>query len=116
MTTTVWHNPRCSKSRKALALLDERDVEVEIRRYLDDPPSRDELVTLLEQLGVSDLRDVLRTGERVYRELELGEADDAALFDAVVAHPILLERPIVVHDGEAVVGRPPENVLSLLGP
>lgn len=114
MATVVWHNPRCSKSRKALALLDEHDVEVEVRRYLDAPPTREELVALLELLGVSDLRDIVRTGEQLYTELGLVGANDEELLDAVVANPILLERPIVVHDGDAVVGRPPENVLALL--
>jgi arsenate reductase (glutaredoxin) len=110
----VWHHPRCSKSRGALALLRERDLDVEERRYLVDPPDRDELETLLRQLGVDVPREVVRTGEAVYRELGLGDADRDTLLDAIVAHPILLERPIVVRGDRAIVGRPPERTLDLL--
>jgi arsenate reductase (glutaredoxin) len=110
----VWHNPRCSKSRGALALLRERDLDVEERRYLVDPPDRAELETLLRQLGVDDPREVVRTGEKLYRELGLADADRDTLLDAVVAHPVLLERPIVVRGSRAIVGRPPERALDLL--
>lgn len=111
---TVWHNARCSKSRGALALLEGRGVDVTVRRYLDDPPTRAELEALLAKLGVDDPREVVRTGEAVYREQGLRDADRDALLDAVVAHPILLERPVVVRGDRAVVGRPPERVLELL--
>jgi arsenate reductase (glutaredoxin) len=111
---TVWHNARCSKSRGALALLEERGVDVAVRRYLDDPPTRDELEDLLGKLGVDDPREVVRTGETVYREQGLSDADRDALLEAMVAHPILLERPVVVRGDRAVLGRPPERVLDLL--
>jgi arsenate reductase (glutaredoxin) len=114
--TTVWHNPRCSKSRGALTLLRERDVDVDERRYLDHPPTATELEELLEQLGVEDPRLIMRTREPAYRELGLGDADRDTLLAAIVDHPILLERPIVVRAGRAVVGRPPERVLELLDP
>lgn len=111
---TVWHNARCSKSRGALALLAERGVEVEVRSYLTDPPTRAEVEQLLVQLGVDDPRDIVRRGEKVYRELGLRDADRDQLIAAIVAEPILLERPVIVHEGRAVIGRPPERALELL--
>ena len=116
--TTLYHNPRCSKSRATLALLVENGVEPDIVNYLDNPPDAAALRDITAMLGCS-VRDIVRTGEAVYREL--GLADDApsapsedALFDIIAANPRLLERPIVVHDGKAAVGRPPESVLSIL--
>ncbi len=111
---TVWHNPRCSKSREAVSLLREQGAEVVERRYLDDPPSRAELERLLAQLGVEDPRLAMRTGEKVYRELGLAEAHGEALLEAIVAHPILLERPVVVRGERAVTGRPPQRALAIL--
>jgi arsenate reductase (glutaredoxin) len=111
----IWHNARCSKSRGALALLAERGAAVRERRYLDDPPTREELEAVLRRLGTDDPRALVRTGEAVYRELGLAGADRDALLDAMVAHPILLERPVVIAGDRAVVGRPPERVLELLG-
>ncbi len=110
----VWHNPRCSKSRGAVALLGEHDLVVDERRYLDDPPSVAELERLLELLGTDDPRAITRTGEKLYRELGLADADRDQLLAAISAHPILLERPIVVRGDRAVIGRPPEHVLDLL--
>jgi arsenate reductase (glutaredoxin) len=112
--TTVWHNPRCSKSRGACGLLEERGVEVEVRRYLDEPPSREELERLLDLLDVDDPRRIVRTQEAVYRELGLADASRDRLIEAIVEHPILLERPIVVRGGRAVVARPPERLMELL--
>ncbi|WP_052666809.1 arsenate reductase (glutaredoxin) [Nitriliruptor alkaliphilus] len=111
---TVWHNARCSKSRGALALLEERGVDVEVRTYLTDPPTRAEVERLLEQLGTDDPRTIVRTGEQRYRELGLRDADRDELIAALTAEPVLLERPVIVHRGRAVVGRPPERVLELL--
>jgi arsenate reductase len=113
---TIWHNPRCSKSRGALALLTERGIEPNVRRYLDDAPTRAELDQVLRELGTDDPRAITRTGERLYRELGLADADRDALLDALAEHPVLIERPIVVHGGRAVVGRPPERVVELLEP
>ncbi len=110
---TVWHNPRCSKSRSACGLLDEWGVDVEVRRYLDQPPTRPEVEELLGRLEVEDPRQVMRTKERLYRELGLDGADRDALLEAIVAHPILLERPIVVRGSRAVVARPPERIVEL---
>lgn len=111
----VWHNTRCSKSRGACALLDERNVNVTVVRYLDEPPSRAELERVMGLLGISDPRQMMRTGERVYAELGLADADADAMLDAMTRHPILIERPIVIRGDRAVIGRPPERLLELLG-
>lgn len=108
----VWHNPRCSKSRAVLLVLEEAGVTVTERRYLDEPPTRDELVVLLRRLGLL-ARDLVRRGEPPYADLGLAQADEAALIDAMVRHPILIERPIVVAGDRAVVGRPPERAREL---
>jgi arsenate reductase (glutaredoxin) len=112
---TIWHNARCSKSRGACALLDEHGVDATVVRYLDDPPTRAEIERVMGLLGVDDPREMMRTGEAVYRELGLAKADGEALLDAMVAHPILIERPIVVRGDRAVIARPPERLLDLLG-
>lgn len=110
----VYHNPRCSKSREACRLLEERGVAVEVVEYLKTPPSRAELADLLIKLGLS-ARELVRTGEEIYKsEFKGRELDEAAWLDALAAHPILIERPIAVRGQRAVVGRPPEKVLSLL--
>lgn len=112
---TLYHNPRCSKSRQTLALLEARGETVQIVLYLDSPPSATALRDILAKLGLS-ARELLRKGESVYKELELGKTDvsDAQLIKAMVANPILIERPIAVCGKRAVLGRPPENVLELL--
>jgi arsenate reductase (glutaredoxin) len=112
---TVWFNPSCSKCRGARALLDEQGVACELVRYLDDTPSRDELVRVLGLLGSDDPRTMMRTGEAVYKELGLADASADALLDAMVAHPILIERPIVIKGDRAVIARPPDRLLELLG-
>jgi arsenate reductase len=112
-TTTIWHNPRCSKSRLALALLTDRGIEPEIIEYLKTPPSRSEIKKALELLGV-DADALMRKGESIYKELDLARIKDRdVLIEAMAAHPVLIERPIVFHDGKAAVGRPLENVLKL---
>ena len=115
MDTRYYHNPRCSKSRGALALLAEHGVEPQTIAYLDTAPSVEELRELVRMLGLP-ARALLRTGEPAYAELGLSNADltDDQLLDAMHAHPILIERPIFVHRGRAVIGRPIENVLQLL--
>lgn len=110
----VWHNARCSKSRGACSLLEEQGVDAEVVRYLDEPPSRAEIERVLALLGSDDPRTMMRTGEVVYRELGLASAGRDELLDAMVAHPILIERPIVIRGGAAVIARPPERVLELL--
>jgi arsenate reductase len=111
---TVWFNPACSKCRTVQGILAERGVEANYVRYLEQAPSRTEIEAVLTQLGTDDPRAIMRTGEAVYRELGLGGADRDALLDALVANPVLIERPIVIRGQRAVVGRPPENVLELL--
>lgn len=114
--TTIYHNPRCSKSRDTLALLRERGIEPDVVAYLETPPDAAQLKALLAQLGLADARDLMRQGEAEYAEL--GLADPAlsqdALIAAMVAHPRLIERPIVVANGQARIGRPPEKVLEIL--
>ncbi|MBW3549752.1 MAG: arsenate reductase (glutaredoxin) [Proteobacteria bacterium] len=114
-STRLYHNPRCSKSRAALALLHERGIEPELIAYLDAAPSVAELRELVEQLQLP-ARALLRTGEEPYCALGLADEslDDAALIAAMHAHPRLIERPVFVHAGRAVIGRPPERVLELL--
>lgn len=111
---TVFFNPGCSKCRGARDLLEERGVEASYVRYLDDAPSREELVRVMGLLGIDDPRAMMRTGEAVYRELDLAGADRDALLDAMAAHPILIERPIVIRGDRAVIARPPERLLDLL--
>ncbi len=109
----VWFNPRCSKCRSAKELLDERGIDAEYLHYLDDTPDRAEIERVLGLLGIDDPRAMMRTGEPVYRELGLADADRDALLDAMVEHPILIERPIVIRGDRAVIGRPPERLAEL---
>jgi arsenate reductase len=110
----IYHNPRCSKSREALKLLEENGIEAEVVRYLDNPPSKEELKTLLKKLGIS-ARELMRTKEKIYKELGLKEIDDEEkLIEAMVQHPKLIERPIVIKGDKAVIGRPPVKVLELV--
>ncbi len=113
--TRLYHNPRCSKSRSTLELLRARGVNPTIVAYLETPPTADELRGLLEMLELSP-RELLRIGEVEYVQLGLADAakSDDQLVDAMVTHPRLIERPIFVHGGRAVLGRPPERVLDLL--
>ena len=115
MTLTIYHNPRCSKSRAALALLEERGLEPEIVEYLKTPPSAAELKVILKKLGLRP-RDIIRACEPRYAELGLmnRDLDDDALIALMAENPILIERPIVVSGGKAAIGRPPANVLDIL--
>jgi arsenate reductase (glutaredoxin) len=114
-TCTVLYNPRCSKCRQARDLLADRGVDADLVHYLDDTPSRGEIVRIAGLLGIDDPREMMRTGEPVYRELGLKEAGPQALFDAMAEHPILIERPIVIAGDRAVIARPPERLLELVG-
>lgn len=115
MTATIYHNPRCSKSRQTLALLEERGVELEIVLYLETPPSVSQIKSLLDKLGMGP-RGIMRKSEATYKQLDLGDAakTDAALIQAMVENPILIERPIVENGAKAAIGRPPEAVLNIL--
>lgn len=114
MSVVIYHNARCSKSRQTLALLEEKNITPEIVLYLDTPPSVETLKTLFTQLELSNVRDMMRTKEAIYKELELGEATDDQLFNAMAENPKLIERPIVITNGKARLGRPPEQVLEIL--
>ena len=111
---TVWYNPHCSKCRTAQGLLAERGVDADYVRYLEEAPSRPELERVLALLGTDDPRAITRTGEPLYAELGLAGADRSTLLDALAAHPVLIERPIAIRGGRAVVARPPERILELL--
>jgi arsenate reductase (glutaredoxin) len=115
MTLTIYHNPRCSKSRATLDLLRQRGVEPSIVEYLKDPPTAAVLDDLLRRLGLEP-RDLMRRKEPEYAELGLDDPglSRTALIEAMVTHPRLIERPIVVKDGRAALGRPPESVLEIL--
>ena len=112
---TLYHNPRCSKSRQTLQLLEARGVKPKIVEYLNEPPSTAELRAILSKLGMKP-RDLLRRGEARYAELKLNERalSDDALIELMVENPILIERPIVVSGNKAALGRPPERVLEIL--
>ncbi|MGR3366863.1 MAG: arsenate reductase (glutaredoxin) [Sagittula sp.] len=113
MAMILWHNPRCSKSREALKLLEDKGYEVEVFRYLDTPPSFEQLESLHKVLGVPAI-EMVRTKEAAFREHGLSKDDpDEALLNAMVAEPKLIERPILVRGNRAVIGRPPERVLDL---
>lgn len=115
MSITIYHNPRCSKSREALALLEEKRIKPKVVEYLKSPPSSVELARILKKLGLKP-RDILRQSEPLYRELDLKhkELTDKALIALMVENPILIERPIVVTGERAALGRPPAKVLEIL--
>ncbi len=115
MSVSIYHNPRCSKSRQALELLRQQDVEPEIIRYLENPPDHATLARILDGLGMQP-RDLMRKKEKEYKEngLDDPELSREQLIDALIAHPRLIERPIVLKDGKAALGRPPEQVLDIL--
>ncbi len=113
---TIFHNPRCSKSRQTLALLEENGVTPTIVKYLDDTPDAATLAALIKKLGLSKAHDLVRNKEGAYAIAGLSkDSSDKDVIAAMVAHPKLIERPIVVRGDKAVLGRPPENVLALLG-
>lgn len=114
MDRTLYFNPSCSKCRTAQGILADKGIEATMVRYLDEPPTVDELRRLMGMLGIDDPRAMMRTGEAVYGELGLADASPDELLAAIAAHPILLERPILVVGDRAVVARPPERVLELL--
>lgn len=113
MTTTIYHNPRCSNSRGALELIREAGVEPVIIDYLVNPPSREQLRDLIAKAGLT-VREAIRTKEAVYAELDLDKADDATLIDAMVRHPILINRPFVVTHRGVRLCRPPALVREIL--
>jgi arsenate reductase len=115
MTVTIWHNPRCSKSRQTLDLLRSKGIEPDVREYLKAPPSKAEVETLIGLVGGDPLA-LIRDGEAEFKTLKLEKSKlgKAEVAKAIAAHPILLQRPIVVSGSRAAIGRPPEAVLALL--
>ena len=115
MTLTIYHNPRCSKSRQTLALIEAAGHTPEIVRYLDDPLTEFDLNELLQRLGYDSARDMMRTGEEIYKEMNLkAVTDEYALIRAMANVPKLMARPIVDNGKKAIIGRPPEAVKPLL--
>ena len=114
-SVSIYHNPRCSKSRQTLQLLEDNGVSPQVVLYLETPPSEDEIKGLLKKLGIS-ARELLRKGEDAYKENNLKDTNlsDDQLVAAMASHPKLIERPIVVKGAKAVLGRPPENALALV--
>ena len=115
MSVIIYHNPKCSKSRQTLELLSAKGITPTIIEYIKNPPTVEKLKEILSQLGISP-RDLMRKKEDIYKELELGilSLSDKDLIDLMIEHPTLIERPIVIANGKAVLGRPPEQVLDIL--
>jgi arsenate reductase (glutaredoxin) len=112
--TVIYHNPRCSKSRETLALLEEAGITFDVRLYLEKPPSKDELTQILTQLAITPVQ-LMRTKETLYKELNLHDTkiSDNERIQAMIDHPKLIERPIVIHNNKARIGRPPAQVMEL---
>jgi arsenate reductase len=115
MSVSIYHNPRCSKSRQTLQVLQDNNIDATVVEYLKDVPDAAHIQSLLTKLGMSSARELLRKGEAVYKELGLKDTDlsEEALINAMVENPKLIERPIVVNGDAAKIGRPPEQVLEL---
>ncbi|MES9906364.1 MAG: arsenate reductase (glutaredoxin) [Sedimenticola sp.] len=115
MSVEIYHNPRCSKSRQTLQLLQEQGVEPEIREYLKTPPEREELIRVLDMLGIEP-RELMRQKEAEYKEagLDNPQLTRDQLIQGMLDNPKLIERPIVIKEGRAAIGRPPEKVLEIL--
>ena len=111
---TIYHNPRCTKSRQTLALIEEKGANFVVKEYLKNPPTKDELKQVVELLAIKPF-DLIRKGEADYKENFKGkDLSDDEWLDAMITYPKLIERPIVIHENKAVIGRPPENVLNIL--
>lgn len=115
MTTVIYHNPRCSKSRQTLGILEEQGIEPTVIKYLDTPPDAATLRDILQQLGITP-RELMRTKEQEYKTQQLNNENltDEQLIQAMITTPKLIERPIVIANNKAIIGRPPENVLAIL--
>ena len=115
MSVIIYHNPRCSKSRQALKLLHEKNIDTDIVEYLKSPPTVSELKDILLKLGYKP-RQLLRKNEQIYKDLELGSdgKTDDDLVNAMVDNPILIERPIIISGDQVTIGRPPESILDIL--
>ena len=111
---TIYHNPRCSKSRETLNIINEAGTEVNVIEYLNEIPTKEELVSLLKKLNLA-AEDIVRKGEPIYKELYNGkDLSESEWIEAMSLHPKLIERPIVVKGDQAILGRPPQNVIKLI--
>ena len=113
-SVTIYHNPRCSKSRETLALVEAQGIQPQVVLYLETPPDHAAIKTLLKQLGFDSARQLMRTKEDLYKQLNLADASEEQLIAAMVNNPKLIERPIVIVGHQARLGRPPEQVLEIL--
>ena len=115
MSVIIYHNPRCSKSRQALSLLHEKNIDTDIVEYLKNPPTVSELKEILLKLGYKP-RQLLRKNEQIYKDLDLGSdgKTDDDLVNAMIDNPILIERPIIISGGQVTIGRPAESILDIL--
>lgn len=111
----IWHNNRCSKSREAKSILEESGVEFETFEYLKNEFSKEELLQVMAQLNIKDIKEMLRKKETEYKELDIENKSQNEILDLVVLNPKLVERPIIIKDGKAVIARPMENLTNLLG-
>jgi len=113
---TIWHNPRCSKSRDSFKLLEEKGINANVVKYLEEIPTKVELQNIVTLLGMDSARELMRTKEAIYKELNLkDETSESKLIEAMIDNPKLIERPIIIKDNRAVIGRPIENVIELIG-
>ena len=113
--TTIWHNPRCSKSREAISIADEKNSDAEIFKYLDETPTLQELKDVLKMLGFSTAHEWMRTKEDIYKELDLkNENDEEKLLTAMVQNPKLIERPVIIKNNKAIIGRPTSIIAEFL--
>jgi len=111
----IWHNNRCSKSREAKTILEESNLDFEVFEYLKNEFSKEELLRLMVQLKIKDIKDMLRHKESEYKELDIANKSQNEILDLVVQNPKLVERPIIIKDNKAVIARPMENLTNLLG-
>ena len=112
---TIWHNPRCSKSREAISIADENNSNTEVFKYLDETPGVDELKNVFTMLGFTSVREWIRTKEDVYKELNLKEeTDEEKLFEAMAQNPKLIERPVLIKNNKAIIGRPTSIIADFL--
>ena len=114
MSLVIWHNPRCSKSRQTLAILQEKGLSPDIRLYQENAPTADEIKQAIDMLGIEDPRDLMRKGDAEYKDQGLASKSGDALIEAMAATPKLIERPVVINGNKAALGRPPESVLDIL--
>lgn len=112
---TIWHNPRCSKSREAVTIADENNTDTEVFKYLDETPTVAQLKTVLKMLGFESAREWMRTKEDIYKELDLkNEEDEEKLLEAMAQNPKLIERPVLIKNGKAIIGRPTSIISDFL--